>query len=126
MNVILSIKPQFANAIFEGIKKVEFRKTLFKESIENVIVYSSSPVKKLIGSFTITDIKKASPRELWDLYGEIGGIAEEKFFEYFKDKEEGYSICIGSTEKFSQYLDPFEMIENFVPPQSFCYYDGIL
>jgi predicted transcriptional regulator len=34
MNVILSIKPKFAEAIFAGKKEVEFRKTIFK-GLEN-------------------------------------------------------------------------------------------
>ena len=30
MKVVLSIKPEFANKIFDGTKKFEFRKSIFK------------------------------------------------------------------------------------------------
>ena len=33
MKVVLSIKPQFANKIFDGTKKFEFRKAIFKNQI---------------------------------------------------------------------------------------------
>ena len=50
MKVVLSIKPEFANKIFEGTKKYEFRRAIFKNpNIKKVVVYSSSPVKKIIG-----------------------------------------------------------------------------
>ena len=52
MKVVLSIKPEFANKIFDGSKKFEFRKVIFKnEKIKTVIVYASSPVQKVIGGF---------------------------------------------------------------------------
>lgn len=31
MKVLLSIKPEFANKIFEGTKRFEFRKSIFKK-----------------------------------------------------------------------------------------------
>ena len=54
MKVMISIKPEFADKIFTGIKKYEFRKVLFKNNdIDTVIVYASSPVQKVIGEFKI-------------------------------------------------------------------------
>ena len=55
--VLLSIKPEFAEKIFDGTKKFEFRKTIFKNNnVQKVIVYASSPVQKVIGEFSIEDI----------------------------------------------------------------------
>ena len=57
MKVILSIKPEFANKIFNGTKKFEFRRTLFKnKEIKMIIVYASAPISKVIGEFEIDRI----------------------------------------------------------------------
>jgi type I restriction enzyme S subunit len=54
MNVLLSIKPKYANQIVKGNKKYEFRKSVFKNrDLEMVYIYSSSPVKRIIGAFAI-------------------------------------------------------------------------
>lgn len=55
--VLLSIKPEFTHKIFDGTKKYEFRKKVFKdENIRKVIVYASSPEKKVLGEFDIDRI----------------------------------------------------------------------
>ena len=52
MKVILSIKPEFANKIFNGTKKFEFRRTLFKKKeVKKIVVYASAPISKVIGEF---------------------------------------------------------------------------
>ena len=37
--VLLSIKPEYTSAIAKGIKKVEFRKRIFSETVERAFVY---------------------------------------------------------------------------------------
>jgi predicted transcriptional regulator len=57
MKVVLSIKPEFAFKIFEGTKKFEFRKSIFKnENIKTIIVYASSPVQQVIGEFDFDEV----------------------------------------------------------------------
>ena len=44
MNILLSIKPKYAEAITEGRKSFEFRKSMFREeSIERIYLYSTLP-----------------------------------------------------------------------------------
>jgi predicted TIM-barrel fold metal-dependent hydrolase len=45
----LSIKPHYAEAIFSGRKRYEFRRSIFREDIRVVIVYMSSPVMEVVG-----------------------------------------------------------------------------
>ena len=66
MKVVLSIKPEFANKIFEGSKKFEFRRSIFKNrNVKSIIVYASSPVQKVIGEFEIGKIYNDDLRTLW-------------------------------------------------------------
>jgi predicted transcriptional regulator len=122
MKVVLSIKPEFANKIFDGSKKFEFRKSIFKnEKIKTILVYSSSPVQKVIGEFQIEKIIKHDLETLWDLTKEYSGITEEYFYEYFADKKHGFAIKIKTK---TRYRKPKCLREdyNLTPPQSFAYW----
>ena len=120
-NVILSIKPVYADAIMAGVKKVEFRKKIFKRPVDKIYVYSSSPEKKIIGYFTIHSIVEDTPSNLWETFKKVGGIAKDAFFEYYKDTEKGFSIKIDKFERFDCKVDPNNVIEKFIAPQSYLY-----
>jgi predicted transcriptional regulator len=125
MNVILSIKPQYANAIMRGEKKVEFRKSSFKQKINKVFIYSSAPEQRIIGYFTIETIISNSPKKLWDEFNPVGSIDRESFFDYFANKDVGFSIVIKKVNKFKKAIDPKMIIQNFVPPQSYMYCEDL-
>jgi predicted transcriptional regulator len=125
MNVILSIKPRYANAILSGEKRVEFRKMPFKKEIEKVYIYSSAPEQRIVGFFTIEDIVSDTPQELWRRFKKVGSISEQDFFAYYADKSLGYSIRIKSVSRFKKAKNPRELIKNFVPPQSYRYCGSI-
>jgi len=97
MKVLLSIRPEFAEKIFNGLKKYEFRRSIFKRSdVEKVIVYASAPISKVIGEFEIEKILREELPNLWDMTKNYAGISEELFYDYFSHKNEGYAIKIKS------------------------------
>lgn len=123
MKVVLSIKPEFAYKIFDGTKKFEFRKSIFKNSnIETVVVYASSPVKKVIGEFQIERILNYDLDTLWELTKEYSGISEDYFYEYFDNRETGFAIQIKSKVKFKQPRSLQDDYKIVTPPQSFAYF----
>lgn len=121
MKVILSIKPKYAFKIFDGSKKFEFRRTIFKnKEVKKVLVYASSPVSKVIGEFDIEDIYFEDLRLLWDKTSQFSGITKQFFFQYFDGKESGYAIKVKNPIKYDKSLE----IKNSYgvhPPQSFVY-----
>ena len=126
MNVLLSIKPKYVEEILNGNKKYEFRKVIFKcrEELGMVYIYSSSPVKKIVGAFVIENIIEDHPEVLWAQFKEFSGINNEKeFFSYFGANKKGFAIEIGDLEIFENPADPRILIPGFVPPQSFRYID---
>jgi predicted transcriptional regulator len=121
MKVVLSIKPEFAFKIFDGSKKFEFRKSIFKNTnVKSVIVYASSPVQQVIGEFEIEDILNYDLQTLWELTQEHSGISEDFYYKYFADKAQGFAIKIKKTKK---YKTPkcLRTDYNLFPPQSFAY-----
>jgi type I restriction enzyme S subunit len=122
MNVLLSIKPKYAESILNGFKRYEFRKAIFKNTeIEKVYIYSTAPVKKVVGAFKIKDIIVDHPNQLWNQCKELSGLNTLEFFTYFNGNKKGFAIEIEYTERFKEPIDPTKVFPNFVPPQSFCY-----
>jgi predicted transcriptional regulator len=123
MKVILSIKPEFAEKIFDGTKRFEFRRRIYKsEKVKSVIVYASAPISKVIGEFEIETVHHDNLNSLWDSTFEFAGISEEFYRQYFNGKESGYAIEVKEVIK---YIEPLGIRESFgmAPPQSFAYVD---
>lgn len=120
MKVLLSIKPEFALKIFEGTKKYEFRKSIFKKNVDNVIVYASSPLQKVIGEFEIADILYKDAKTLWQKTKEYSGITKKFYDEYFANREMAYAIQVGAVVTYAKPMLLAELGLNFAP-QSFAY-----
>lgn len=120
--VLLSIKPEFVEKIFNGEKKYEYRKILFKNNtVSRIVIYASSPIKKVVGEFEIGDILHATKNELWESTQEKSGISKEFFDDYFSNKEFAYAIEI---KDLKRYNSPKSLQDDFNiphPPQSFVY-----
>jgi predicted transcriptional regulator len=125
MKVILSIKPEFAEKIFNGTKKFEFRRRIYKnEKVKSVIVYASAPISMVIGEFAIETVHFDDLNSLWDSTSEFAGISEAFYREYFSGKNFGYAIEVKEVKK---YREPVGIRESYgiAPPQSFAYVDAI-
>jgi type I restriction enzyme S subunit len=126
MDVLLSIKPKYVKSILEGEKQYEFRKAIFRNpSVNRIFIYSSAPVKRIVALFEISRIIEDHPSALWDQTRDHAGINDEEFFSYFAGRSRGYAIGIENLREFDTPIDPREEIPGFVPPQSYCYVDGL-
>lgn len=121
MEVLLSIKPNFAKKIFEGTKKYEFRKVIFKQKgITKIIVYASAPISMVIGEFEIDTIICDDPSSLWNITHKHAGIDLDYFNLYFSDRERGYAIKIKNARLYENNLC-IKSEFGKTPPQSFVY-----
>jgi predicted transcriptional regulator len=122
MKVLLSIKPNFAEDIFEGHKKYEFRKSIFKSRyIEKVLLYATQPIGKIVGEFFIDEILQDNPETLWNITHDSAGISKEYFNEYFSGRSKGYAIKIKNAKKYDNSIDIGEISDHLRAPQSFAY-----
>jgi predicted transcriptional regulator len=126
MRVLLSIKPEHAQNIFEGKKTFEFRRKLFaRREIKTVLVYATKPVGRFIGEFEIESILEDEPHLLWNSTHEGSGISKGYFDEYFSGRSVGYALQIGELRRFDDPIDPSAVLDDFTPPQSFMYVGGV-
>lgn len=117
MTILLSIKPQYAEAILNETKTVEFRKTPIKRDVKTALIYMSQSNKKIVGSAKVRKIVEDSPENLWEKYQTVAGISKEKFFEYFEGKIKGYALELFDVS----YIPEEEQKTPDYIPQSFCY-----
>lgn len=126
MSVLLSIKPKYVKEIENGAKLYEFRKSIFKQSTDEIWVYASAPVKQIVGKIHIDKIIEDTPKKLWSNCKKYAGIEESDFFKYFEGKKTGYAIKIKEYEMFKTPINPYDENSSFTPPQSYAYLNNIL
>lgn len=119
--VLLSIHPEYANAIFAGEKGFEFRRVIFKENVREVVVYATSPISRVIGRFKIEEIYQDTPVKLWEKTEARAGVTREMFDAYFKDRVKAFAIKVSEPILFSEPQPLSRYLPSNTPPQSFCY-----
>lgn len=123
MNVLMSIKPKYANKIFDGTKLYEYRRKIWSRTdVNKIFVYASSPIRLVIGQVEIDTIEQTCPRDIWSNTHWFGGIIEKDFYEYFKNCERGYAIRIKNPVALNTPVAPKKML-GVSAPQSWCYVD---
>lgn len=122
MRILLSIKPQYAEKIFSGSKRFEFRKAIHKNrDVTTVVVYATKPVGKVVGEFTVSGVHRDSPSQLWKKTKDASGISRCFFNDYFAGRNVGFAIEVKNAQLYSIPLDLVEVLPNGWPPQSFVY-----
>ncbi len=118
---LLPIRPRFARSIMSGQKKVEFRKVRFRRNVSHVVVYASSPVKRVLGYFHVAEIHEAPPAVLWARYADVGGLDRDEFWAYYASTGEGVAIGIGEVRGLVEPLPLSTLGSRMRAPQSFAY-----
>jgi predicted transcriptional regulator len=120
IRALLSIRPPYAEAIFRGEKRFEFRRAIFRKAVDVVVVYTTNPTGLVVGEFDVAEIISESVEELWSRTRLNAGIDRGAFLDYFKGRSVGHAIVIGSVRR---YRKPLELAQAFGirAPQSFVY-----
>lgn len=128
MNIILSIHPKWADKIYAGEKKIEWRKTKPKwyDSKAKVYLYETAPVKNVTGYFMIERfgwVNKNDP-DFKFLIGEkvekLGCVLIEDLKKYQGDSPELFAWYVGKVVRFKK-PSPLSEFGLKRPPQSWCY-----
>jgi len=121
-NILLAVKPIYSERIFEGKKKVEFRRQIPKNSCKYVYVYETSPgSRRIVGQFTVKHIVSGNPSLIWDMFSKVAGMKEENYFRYCGNRDVIHAIVIADTIPYNPPIIPFYINPNFKPPQNYYY-----
>ena len=121
--ILMPINPIHVDKILLGTKKYEYRKILPKKNdIDKMLIYSTSPTKKVVGEVEILDILIDEKDKLWEQTKFYSGIDKNFFDNYYKNKNFAVAYKFG---KVTRYSYPKELKEFNISyyPQSFVYVD---
>jgi len=86
--ILMPINPEYVDEILAGRKKYEYRKIKAKrKNIDKMIIYSTSPIMKVVAEVDIKGILEETPDILWEMTKNESGITKEFYYKYYKNKE---------------------------------------
>ncbi len=119
-NMLISINPQHVENIFNGTKQYEYRKIRCKQDVDKIIIYSTYPIKKIVGEAKVEKILEDSPDNIWEETKNYSGIDLKFYQQYFKNRSKAIAYKLTNIKK---YNIPQELSNYGIKaaPQSFIY-----
>src|SRR5260370_30954794 len=124
-DLLVSMKPQYAERVLAGSKLVEIRKKFSGKWIGcKVILYSSSPQRALVGEATVRSVTSGCPADIWVRFGTSIGCSSKDFKAYVGATEKVSAIELEEIFTNSQPITLSHISsllgERLIPPQSYC------
>lgn len=120
--VVISLHPEHANKVLSGTKILEFRRVWANKPISEVVIYSTTPIQKIVAIAKVARTHHTSRNQLWNLSKTLGGgISRRALYRYFEGKTKGYAIEFSSVTRLNPPLNANVLFDNFYPPQSLTY-----
>lgn len=120
---LLSVHPEYAQAILDGTKTVEFRKRPLADDVTHVAIYATRPVGRIVGVFRIEEQVQRAPGTLWKRFKDVGGISYSKFLAYYDGHPQGVGIRVGDLVRIDGDVTLEDAFGISRPPQSFQYFE---
>lgn len=118
--VLISIRPGFADAIFSGSKTVEIRRKIPPIKLGSRLwIYVTKPVGAVRGVAWIADIIEGDPDAVWGACGSRTGLARADFCRYLDGSAKAYGLVLRDVEiGTSASMEALkELRPGFHPPQ---------
>jgi predicted transcriptional regulator len=121
--LLISIQPRFAAAILDGAKTIELRRTVPTLGPGALaLIYSSTPVKALVGWACVAEIIEQAPSTLWRSHSTQTGVTAAEFRDYFAGSRTAYGLRLAGVQTANQLVSLGEMRQlELEPPQSWRY-----
>lgn len=118
--ILLSINPNHVENIMNGTKRYEFRKKACKRHVDKILIYSTTPVMKVVGEAEVEDVLIDKPQIIWKKTQKKSGIEKTFFDQYYADREQAVAYKL---KNVIEYEEPKELEEYGISnaPQSFQY-----
>lgn len=119
-NIILPIKPIYAEEILSNRKKYEFRKKLCVANINKIYLYATAPYMCIIGEVEVRAKLVMEKNRLWNIVKDSAGISFKYYEEYFKKTLTGSAYYLGECCRYDEKILLRDIGINYTP-QSFVY-----
>lgn len=116
---LIAIRPCYADAILNYSKLVEFRKRVLAGNVQHIVIYTTSPVQLIVGTFKVAGVHRGTPSELWTDLGEIGGIEKSAYDSYFQGSSSAFGLLVEVARRLPKPVPLAVLGENVAVPQGF-------
>jgi len=116
--ILISINPQHVEKILSGVKKCEYRTRKPNRIVDKMIIYETSPTKRVVAECILEEVLTLPKDELWERTKEISGSVKERFDRYFKKQDYATGFIIKNIKIVNKELIDYGV--TFVP-QSYIY-----
>jgi len=127
--LLLSIRPNFASAIYARLKRAEFRRIRPRCACPiRALIYETRPVGLVTGSVTITEIVDAPPSRLAAIVGAQDAMLQD-YQAYLSGASQPCALILSEVVRFAASVPLVRVLgEHARPPQSYRYVsvDGLL
>ena len=120
--ILLPIKPEYTKKIVNKTKIYEYRKSKCKKNVDKIVIYCTSPVKKIIAEVEVKSIISNTPIKLWNATKGFSGISKSKYMKYFKNKDIAFAYELGDVILYDIPKTLNDIGINYYP-QSYVYLD---
>lgn len=118
---LLPIRPEFAEQLLDGTKRVEFRRRPLPGQVTVVVIYSTAPDSGITGYFAVDGQDVAATSTLWERYGSVGGIVRRRLRDYLRGAANPTAILAGTVCRVQSTIKLDEVRAGLSAPQGFCY-----
>lgn len=125
IDIFVSIHPQYAEKILDGLKTIELRRRFptLNGFSGRLLIYSTTPIKSVIGFAEIEDVHHLPIKKLWSEFSKEAHIKKTDFLDYFTGTTHGYAVQLKNPTRFVQPLSVEYLKQNYgmIAPQSYRY-----
>ena len=121
-NMIISIRPIFANKIIAGDKTVELRKRIPNiQPRTRLWIYATRPDAAVIGAVILEKIEEKTPEQAWAKYSADALIERGAFDAYFANAQKAYCLLLTNVQyarKRANIEQLRQLWKGFHPPRT--------
>ncbi len=123
--ILLSLRPRYAQAILDGAKTVELRRTRISAPDGTlVILYATAPIRSVVGTTKLAGRFIGTPVQVWTYCGSRTGLTKREYDDYFRGADLATALLLAAPRPLDAWHSLAELRESqpsFRPPQSFRY-----
>ena len=119
-DAIISIRPEYADAILSGIKTVELRRRIPSIQVGTRLwIYATRPVGAIVGTAIVKEVLRGTPDEIWAAHSQHVAVNREVFDAYYVGTKSAIGILLTDIIRRKHvHIETLRKIRNgFHPPQ---------
>lgn len=119
--LLMSVHPEYAEALLDGTKTVELRKSAVADDVSHIVIYATAPVRRVVGWVEAVGVEHGSPSAIWRKHRSRTGVREREFRTYYRGHPVAVAIHVESPRRLDEPLELSAVEEGLTAPQSWRY-----